>query len=97
MKFGLNLLNFGPGASAESIAASADWTERTGFHLVMVSDHVAVTPDVAQAYPAPFYDPFTALAWLAARATLAGWLCRVAFARCRYSNHVSATTIEPCR
>lgn len=54
MKFGLNLLNFGPGASAESIAASADWTERTGFHLVMVSDHVAVTPDVAQAYPAPF-------------------------------------------
>jgi len=67
MKFGLNLINFGPGASAESIAASADWAERTGFHLVMVSDHVAVTPDVAKTYPAPFYEPFTALAWLAGR------------------------------
>jgi probable F420-dependent oxidoreductase len=28
---------------------------------------VAVTPDVAARYPAPFYDPFTALAWLAGR------------------------------
>jgi alkanesulfonate monooxygenase SsuD/methylene tetrahydromethanopterin reductase-like flavin-dependent oxidoreductase (luciferase family) len=31
----------------------------------MVSDHVAVTPDVAEQYPAPFYEPFTTLAWLA--------------------------------
>jgi alkanesulfonate monooxygenase SsuD/methylene tetrahydromethanopterin reductase-like flavin-dependent oxidoreductase (luciferase family) len=31
----------------------------------MVSDHVAITPDVAEQYPAPFYDPFTTLAWLA--------------------------------
>jgi probable F420-dependent oxidoreductase len=31
----------------------------------MISDHVAVTPDVAQRYPAPFYEPFTSLAWLA--------------------------------
>jgi alkanesulfonate monooxygenase SsuD/methylene tetrahydromethanopterin reductase-like flavin-dependent oxidoreductase (luciferase family) len=31
----------------------------------MVSDHVAVTPDVARQYPAPFYEPFTALSWLA--------------------------------
>jgi probable F420-dependent oxidoreductase len=67
MKFGLNLINFGPGASPESIGSSAEWAERTGFHLVMVSDHVAVTPDVARLYPAPFYEPFTALAWLAGR------------------------------
>ena len=25
---------------------------------------MAITPDVAEQYPAPFYDPFTALAWL---------------------------------
>jgi len=67
MKFGLNLINFGPGATPESIGASADWAEQVGFDLVMVSDHVALTPDVAKAYPAPFYEPFTALAWLAGR------------------------------
>jgi alkanesulfonate monooxygenase SsuD/methylene tetrahydromethanopterin reductase-like flavin-dependent oxidoreductase (luciferase family) len=31
----------------------------------MVSDHVVVTPDVAEQYPAPFYEPFTTLSWLA--------------------------------
>src|SRR4051795_5601199 len=31
----------------------------------MVSDHVVITPDVAQQYPAPFYEPFTTLSWLA--------------------------------
>jgi probable F420-dependent oxidoreductase len=41
--------------------------EGLGYHLVMVSDHVAITPDVATAYPAPFYDPFVTLSWLAAR------------------------------
>ncbi len=47
-----------------------DWAqtvEGLGFDLLMVSDHVAVTPDVAQQYPAPFYEPFTTLAWLACR------------------------------
>src|ERR1700745_2432698 len=31
----------------------------------MVSDHIAITPDVAEQYPPPFYEPFTTLAWLA--------------------------------
>src|SRR6202047_3511095 len=31
----------------------------------MMSDHTAVPPDVAQEYPAPFYEPFTTLSWLA--------------------------------
>src|SRR6188472_1231726 len=31
----------------------------------MVSDHVVITPDVAERYPAPFYEPFTTLSWLA--------------------------------
>jgi alkanesulfonate monooxygenase SsuD/methylene tetrahydromethanopterin reductase-like flavin-dependent oxidoreductase (luciferase family) len=39
--------------------------EGLGFDLLMVSDHIAVTPDVAEQYPAPFYEPFTTLAWLA--------------------------------
>jgi probable F420-dependent oxidoreductase len=36
-----------------------------GFDLLMVSDHVAVTPDVAVRYPEPFYEPFATLSWLA--------------------------------
>jgi probable F420-dependent oxidoreductase len=39
--------------------------EGLGFDLLMISDHIAVTPDVAAQYPAPFYEPFTTLAWLA--------------------------------
>ena len=39
--------------------------EGLGFDLLMISDHIAVTPDVAEQYPAPFYEPFTTLAWLA--------------------------------
>jgi probable F420-dependent oxidoreductase len=34
----------------------------------MISDHVAMTPDVVARYPAPYYDPFVTLGWLA-RAT----------------------------
>jgi probable F420-dependent oxidoreductase len=67
VKFGLNIINFGPGASPESLHASVEWAEATGFHIAMVSDHVAVTPEVARRYPAPFYEPFTTLAWLAGR------------------------------
>ena len=40
--------------------------ESLGYHLVMISDHVAITPDVQEKYPAPFYDPFVCLSWLAA-------------------------------
>ena len=65
MKFGVNILNFGPGASPESMRRWAHFAEDTGFHLVMISDHVAVTPDVQAYFPAPFYDPFISLAWLA--------------------------------
>ena len=66
MRVGINLINFGPGVSPESLARSAELAEALGYHLVMISDHVAVTPDVQARYPAPLYDPFTSLAWLAA-------------------------------
>ncbi|OLT10087.1 LLM class F420-dependent oxidoreductase [Actinomadura sp. CNU-125] len=65
MKFGVNILNFGAHATPESLAGWARFAEDSGFDFAMISDHVAVTPDVAEQYPAPFYDPFTTLAWLA--------------------------------
>src|ERR687887_1438141 len=43
----------------------AQTVEGLGYDLLMVSDHVVVTPDVAEQYPAPFYEPFTTLSWLA--------------------------------
>jgi len=65
VKLGLNVPNFGPGTDPESIAGWLQFAENSGFDLAMMSDHVAVTPDVAELYPPPFYDPFTTLAWLA--------------------------------
>ena len=65
---GVNLLNFGPGVSPDSLAGWAQLAETLGYHFLMISDHVALTPDVVARYPAPFYDPFVSLAWLA-RAT----------------------------
>jgi probable F420-dependent oxidoreductase len=68
MKVGVNLINFGPGVTVESMLRWTRLAEALGYHLVMTSDHVAVTPDVASRYPAPFYEPFTLLGWLAAKA-----------------------------
>jgi probable F420-dependent oxidoreductase len=66
MKFGINILNFGPATTPETMKRWATFAEDTGFHLVMISDHVAITPDVQEGFPAPFYDPFLSLAWIAA-------------------------------
>jgi probable F420-dependent oxidoreductase len=68
MKVGVNLINFGPGVSVEAMLRWTRLTESLGYHLLMTSDHVAVTPDVSGRYPAPFYEPFTLLGWLAAKA-----------------------------
>ena len=64
MKIGVNLLNFGPGVSPEALAGWTQLAETLGYHFVMISDHVAMTPDVVARYPAPYYDPFVTLAWL---------------------------------
>ena len=69
MKVGVNLINFGPSASPESLERWTTLAEALGYHLVMISDHIAVTPDVQEKYPAPLYDPFITLAWLAGRTT----------------------------
>ncbi|GAA2996204.1 LLM class flavin-dependent oxidoreductase [Streptomyces fulvorobeus] len=65
MQIGVNVPNFGPGTNPQILARWAEVVEGLGFDLLMVSDHVAVTSDVAKQYPAPFYEPFTTLAWLA--------------------------------
>ncbi|NED37061.1 LLM class flavin-dependent oxidoreductase, partial [Streptomyces sp. SID8499] len=65
MRLGVNVPNFGPGTDPGVLRDWARITEALGYDLLMVSDHVAVTPDVAERYPEPFYEPFTTLSWLA--------------------------------
>ncbi|MGW6929981.1 LLM class flavin-dependent oxidoreductase [Lentzea sp. NPDC054927] len=65
MLIGVNVPNFGPGSSPAVLREWARTVEGLGYDLLMMSDHVAVTPDVAEQYPAPFYEPFTTLSWLA--------------------------------
>jgi len=67
VKFGVNILNFGPGVSPEKLAAWARFAEAAGFDSIWISDHIAITPYVGERYPEPFYDPFTSLAWLASQ------------------------------
>ncbi|GAA1570096.1 LLM class flavin-dependent oxidoreductase [Kribbella sancticallisti] len=61
----MNVPNFGPGTDPGRLRDWARTVEGLGYDLLMVSDHVAITPDVAEQYPAPFYEPFTTLSWLA--------------------------------
>lgn len=65
MKVGVNLINFGPGANVDSFRRTVEISEALGYHFVMTSDHIAVTADVAERYPAPFYEPLSTLGWLA--------------------------------
>ncbi|MEU4606274.1 LLM class flavin-dependent oxidoreductase [Kribbella sp. NPDC023972] len=65
MELGVNVPNFGPGTNPARLRDWARTVEGLGYDLLMVSDHVAITPDVAEQYPAPFYEPFTTLSWLA--------------------------------
>jgi alkanesulfonate monooxygenase SsuD/methylene tetrahydromethanopterin reductase-like flavin-dependent oxidoreductase (luciferase family) len=67
VRLGVNVPNFGPGTRPDMLLRWAQTAEGLGFDLLMLSDHVAVTPDVAEQYPAPFYEPFTTLSWLAGR------------------------------
>jgi probable F420-dependent oxidoreductase len=64
MKFGVNLINFGPSAAPDSLTRWAMLTEALGYHFLMTSDHIAVTPEVQARYPVPLYEPFTTLGWL---------------------------------
>lgn len=66
MKVGLKLHHSGPGASPDYMRRWAQFAETLGLHLIMTADHAALTPEVLTEYPAPYYEPFTNLAWLAA-------------------------------
>ncbi|HET6504305.1 MAG TPA: TIGR03619 family F420-dependent LLM class oxidoreductase [Amycolatopsis sp.] len=65
MKFGVNLTNFGRRMSPEIMLTWAKACEELGYHLLLVSDHVALTEDADSRSPAPFFEPFTTLSWLA--------------------------------
>lgn len=65
MQLGVNVPNFGPGTDPGVLREWARIVEGLGFDLLMVSDHLVITPDVAEQYPEPFYEPFTTLSWLA--------------------------------
>jgi probable F420-dependent oxidoreductase len=67
MKVGVNILNFGPGSSPDALLRWAQVSEALGYHSIMISDHVAITPSVAQRYPEPYWDVFASLAWLAGK------------------------------
>ncbi|WP_027346841.1 LLM class flavin-dependent oxidoreductase [Hamadaea tsunoensis] len=69
MQLGVNVPNFGPGTDPGVLREWARVVEGLGFELLMMSDHVVVTPEVSQRYPEPFYEPFTALSWLAGQTT----------------------------
>jgi probable F420-dependent oxidoreductase len=66
---GVNVPNFGPEADEEALLGWARFAEDAGFSTVVVSDHVAPTPEVTALYPPPFHDPFVLLAWLAGQTT----------------------------
>ena len=65
----MNVPNFGPAATPANLRAWIEFAEEAGFSMAMMSDHVAPTRDVTALYPAPFYDPFATLSWLAAFTT----------------------------
>ncbi|MEE2689134.1 MAG: LLM class F420-dependent oxidoreductase [Pseudomonadota bacterium] len=65
MKFGVNLINFGPSATPEMLIRWVRIAEGLGYNSILTSDHVAITKDVATKYPAPFYEPISTLGWLA--------------------------------
>src|SRR3954470_12365825 len=66
---GINVPNFGYETTSETLLDWAQFADRHGFEAVTISDHVAPTPDVTRAYPGPFYDPLTIIAWLAGQTT----------------------------
>jgi alkanesulfonate monooxygenase SsuD/methylene tetrahydromethanopterin reductase-like flavin-dependent oxidoreductase (luciferase family) len=67
VRLGVNVPNYGPGTSPAVLHDWAQVVEGLGYDLLMLSDHVVLTADVTAQYPAPFYEPFTSLAWLAGR------------------------------
>ena len=69
MQAGIKLPQFGANANADEMRRWAVFAEAVGYHFVLTGDHIALTPEVLQDYPAPYYEPFTTMAWLAGQTT----------------------------
>jgi probable F420-dependent oxidoreductase len=65
ISLGINVPNFGPQTDARALLSWTRFAESSGFAAITLSDHVAPTREVTDVYPPPFYDPLTAIAWLA--------------------------------
>jgi probable F420-dependent oxidoreductase len=65
IRLGINVPNFGPQTDAQALLSWTRFAESSGFAAIVLSDHVAPTREVTDVYPSPFYDPLTAIAWLA--------------------------------
>jgi probable F420-dependent oxidoreductase len=65
IRLGINVPNFGPESDPASLLEWAQFAEQSGFETLVVSDHVAPTREITDVYPAPFWDPFVLLSWLA--------------------------------
>ena len=64
IRLGINVPNFGPQTDAAALLSWIRFAESHGFAAVVLSDHIAWTPEVTELYPPPFYDPLTAIGWL---------------------------------
>ena len=67
MEIGLKLPQFGSGTTPDLMLRWAQFAETAGFHFILTGDHIALTPEVLRGYPPPYYEPFTTMAWLAAK------------------------------
>ena len=65
IRLGINVPNFGPRTDGRALLNWTRFAESNGFAAIVLSDHVAPTREVTDVYPPPFYDPLTAIAWLA--------------------------------
>jgi probable F420-dependent oxidoreductase len=79
MKFGFSLIMRGAGATPEAFAAMGERADQLGIDSLWCSDHIVVPPRTAEPYPGradgtlpehwheAYWEPFTVLAYLAAR------------------------------
>lgn len=67
MQIGLKLPQFGPGTDPDVMLRWAQFGEAAGFHFILTGDHIALTPEVQVDYPAPYYEPFTTMGWIAGK------------------------------
>src|SRR5919199_3201946 len=66
MRFGLSLPHFQRVASPEAIQRVAQRAEQLGYDGIWVSDHIVIPVSAAERFGSMFYEPLTALGFVAA-------------------------------